>query len=175
MRYPRTRTQVHPSVCRSPLQPLAKHLHSRHLRPAKLYLGWHGEYRCEQDARRVRKAQRANLKLEFLFRALQVVHRRRIGTLLVDPVEYVDASRREVSACGLDRPCATRRRLLGESTAYTFDADEEKDEYDARRRVVLRKDADGRFIDQGHEDQELSDCREREKLLREGCETKRDR
>ena len=33
--------------CRSLLQPLAKHLHSRHLCSAELYLGWYGEQRCE--------------------------------------------------------------------------------------------------------------------------------
>ena len=51
--------------------------------------------------------------------------------------------------------------VLGQSTAYTLDTDEEEDKEDAACSMVLGKDADGGLVHQCHEDHELGDCRER--------------
>lgn len=74
-----------------------------------------------------------------------------------------------------DSTRADRGRLLGQSTAYPLNADEHKDKENARRGVILGKDPDGRFVHQGHENQELGDGRKGEELLWKGWETERDR
>ena len=71
-------------------QALAEELPAGDLHPAQLDLGRDREERRGEDARRVREADRADLELALLLRALGV-RAGRVVLLLVDAVEHVYA------------------------------------------------------------------------------------
>ena len=78
------------------LQRFAQHLPSPHLRLAQPYLCRYSQQRCQKNACRVRESNRANLKLPFLSRPLDVgrcVPRVRIWGLVVYAI--IDVNTRE--------------------------------------------------------------------------------
>jgi hypothetical protein len=92
------------------LKSSTQQLASLHLSPTKLQLHRHSHERSQKNPHRICKPNRTNLELAFLAHPLEVIHprvyRRRLGWLVVDMIERVDAVKRcEIFFCscfGLD-------------------------------------------------------------------------
>ena len=145
-------------------QTAAERLPARNLSLAELDLGRDRDERGQEDAGRVRKADRADLELALLLRALRV-RAGRVVLLLVDAVEDVHtAGRAHVSVRIIlsERKGRKEGDSLCEAAADALYADEQEDEGEAESLVLVAEYTNRGLERERREDEALDDRGERE-------------